>query len=76
MHNNEHTYFKQVATQRKASRKRETSFGNEPKRKKKKKALNANLLFIILPLQLFLSYDFWLSKCAKCITNNVTSSNP
>lgn len=35
MHNNEHTYFKQVATQRKASRKRETSFGNEPKRKKK-----------------------------------------
>lgn len=37
MHNNEHTYFKQVATQRKASRKRETSFGNEPKRKKKKR---------------------------------------
>ena len=37
MHNNEHTYFKQVATQRKASRKRETSFGNEPKRKKKRK---------------------------------------
>ena len=37
MHNNEHTYFKQVATQRKASRKRETLLGKKQKKKKKRK---------------------------------------